>query len=428
MTSDHRRNNVVQYFCCKRLAELTPAGRFILLKEKGLCHQCLAPGAPLSTSKHRQDCFSRYCCKNKIHEKHVKKKHVLVCEEHKHHQENKELLEEYRNNCILRLKENLPEFTKQISFHSKSGITKADTTERNKSNDVEKMESAIYILQTIEIQSERFNIFFDNGCGDLVSRRDGVSRLQKLGQSSQERPGPIRLMGVGNQISECKHDLYKVSLPLFNGREAVMSGVCVYHVTARFPTYPLKEEVESDIINAFKSDWRSKGSLSKLPCEVGGDTDFMVGIKYLKYFPKVIFRLPSGLTIYESVFLNPDGSRGVVGGPHEVFTSIEKKWAESNISIGTFCKKQLELVKMGYRVSVDMPLLAIKDYKDVQLSNWVDLAESNPSATHSAAQKSQKLFETVENAGTEITYRCVDCRDCINCKRSEQIEYATIQE
>ena len=260
VTSDHRRNNVVQYFCCKKFAELTPAGRFILLREKGLCHQCLAPGAALSTSKHRQDCFSRYCCKNKIHEKHVKKKHVLVCEEHKHHQENKELLEEYRNNCILRLKENLPEFTRQISFHSKSGVTIADTTERNKSNDVERMESAIYILQMIEIQSERFNIFFDSGCGDLVSRRDGVSRLQKFGRSSQERPGPIKLMGVGNQISECKHGLYKVSLPLFNGREAVMSGVCIDQVTARFPTYPLKGEVESDIIKVFKSDWHSKSS------------------------------------------------------------------------------------------------------------------------------------------------------------------------
>ena len=66
-------------------------------------------------------------------------------------------------------------------------------------------------------------------------------------------------------------------------------------------------------------------------------------------------------------------------------------------------KKQLELVKMGYRVTVDMPLLAIKEYKDVQLSNWVDLAESNLSATHSAAQKFPKLFETVENAATEIT-------------------------
>ena len=33
--------------------------------------------------------------------------------------------------------------------------------------------------------------------------------------------------------------------------------------------------------------------------------------------------LPSGLTVYKSVFSNPDGSRGVIGGPHPVFTAIE---------------------------------------------------------------------------------------------------------
>ena len=35
---------------------------------------------------------------------------------------------------------------------------------------------------------------------------------------------------------------------------------------------------------------------------MGGETDFMIGIKYLKYFPKEAFKLPSGLTIYESFF------------------------------------------------------------------------------------------------------------------------------
>ena len=52
-------------------------------------------------------------------------------------------------------------------------------------------------------------------------------------------------------------------------------------------------------------------------------TDFMLGIKYLKYFPREVFNLPSGLTIYESMFVNPDGSRGIVGGSHQVFTAIE---------------------------------------------------------------------------------------------------------
>ena len=38
-----------------------------------------------------------------------------------------------------------------------------------------------------------------------------------------------------------------------------------------------------------------------------------------RYHPHNIFQTPSGLTIYESVFKNPDGSRGVVGDPHKVF-------------------------------------------------------------------------------------------------------------
>ena len=56
--------------------------------------------------------------------------------------------------------------------------------------------------------------------------------------------------------------------------------------------------------------------------KVGGDTDFMIGIKYLRYYPQVIFQLPSGLTIYKSLFRNPDGGRGIIGGPHQIFNNI----------------------------------------------------------------------------------------------------------
>ena len=53
-------------------------------------------------------------------------------------------------------------------------------------------------------------------------------------------------------------------------------------------------------------------SLRSLRSEVGGGTDLMMERKYMKYFPKAVFQLLSGLTSYESVFVNPDGSRGVV--------------------------------------------------------------------------------------------------------------------
>ena len=42
--------------------------------------------------------------------------------------------------------------------------------------------------------------------------------------------------------------------------------------------------------------------LPKLRRHVDGNKDFMRAIKYLKYYPKTMFQLPSGLSIYKSWF------------------------------------------------------------------------------------------------------------------------------
>ena len=44
------------------------------------------------------------------------------------------------------------------------------------------------------------------------------------------------------------------------------------------------------------------------------------------------------------------------------------------------------------------------------------------------APKVVKVFDEIEHAGTEITYRCLDCRDCLECKRGSSIEAISIQE
>ena len=83
--------------------------------------------------------------------------------------------------------------------------------------------------------------------------------------------------------------------------------------------------VERDIHSAYLATGQNPENLPKLPSHVGGKTDLMIGIKYLKYFPKAVYELPSGLTIYECVFANPDGSRGVIGGP--------LRWKSSNDNV-----------------------------------------------------------------------------------------------
>ena len=51
----------------------------------------------------------------------------------------------------------------------------------------------------------------------------------------------------------------------------------------------------------------------------GGDTDIMIGVTYLKHFPKRLLELESGLPLSEPVFMSKGGSTGVVWGPYSSF-------------------------------------------------------------------------------------------------------------
>ena len=208
---------------------------------------------------------------------------------------------------------------------------------------------------------------------------------------------------------------------MHNGNDANLSGVCLDKITGDFPTYPLKE-VEQDIHRAYASMKNDPKKLPKLPFSVGGDTDLMIGIQYLKYYPKRIFSLPNGLTIYESQFLNSDGSRGLVGGPHRVFTEIQKNLKGNHLIMSAYLTDIVKTYKSGFELSIDVPLLGFKEI------------ESNENFSKSEVfinkrpLKVLKRFDEVESAGTEISYRCVRCRGCADCKNGERIECISIQE
>ena len=56
----------------------------------------------------------------------------------------------------------------------------------------------------------------------------------------QESSMPISIGGVGNSTINSNHRIFQVRLPLFNGSDAVFSGVCIDQITVEFPHYPLK--------------------------------------------------------------------------------------------------------------------------------------------------------------------------------------------
>ena len=164
----------------------------------------------------------------------------------------------------------------------------------------------------------------------------------------------------------------------------------------------------------------------------------MIGIKYLKYFPEAVFRLPTGITIYESPFLNLDGTRGVVGGPHHVFSLIEKHCKSAQIGMAVYLNDQIRLVGLGYQVNPNLQLLGYEGNKDMiqdQFSESILNTEEKPlsneawATAHTSRQiRLSKVLDMVENAGTEVLYRCINCRNCNECRNSGKIEYISTQE
>ena len=423
---------LIQYFVCKKFVEMSPEDRFQTLKSKGLCTQCLFPGAKWNKGKHKEGkCQRDYACQHPSHKRFPSKKHVLVCGEHKDNQSNQDLLKLYKERCILRPNQvELPSYSKDIrlSHHVKS--VKDASTQNSKesySNDqsceANAMEdSAIYMLQTIKVDAKEYSIFYDSGCGDFVSR---FSAVQRLGiRAKQENKGPITLCGVGGVKTQCPHGVYSVKLPNHEGADITLSGICIEQITEEFPIYPLSGEVEEDIRRGYHEAGGNLRNLPNLPKSVGGSTDFMLGIKYLRYFPEKVFQLPSGLAIYRSHFKNADGTFGVIGGPHRVFTGIEQR---HHLCASTFIQTQLQQFRFGYQVNPDVTFLGFKNPTLAESFNDQDDTESQDKICHHVP-RNLKSFNEAEEAGSEISFRCIKCRDCKECKNHDHIEAMSIKE
>ena len=83
---------------------------------------------------------------------------------------------------------------------------------------------------------------------------------------------------------------------------------------------------------------------------------------------------------------------------------------------------------MGYQVNPDISLLSIRENKDHLKDIILNDESEYESNTNYFSLKQQNIFNLVENAATEISYRCISCRDCKDCLNNEHIENISIRE
>ena len=425
----------VDYFSCKKFVEMSPKERRTELVKRKFCIQCLRPGIK-HDAVHK--CYSKYNCPDPAHANMTKGCHVLLCEAHRTSPRNIQLLKDFKDNIIAKRSPNFENFTLNISLVSVSVTLSSTSMSSGFSNLIADIRfSAIFMFQTISVGGVTLRLFFDTGCGDIVVKRSAMEALKRIGRANQEVPGPISMSGVGDVRSVTNYGVYSVCLPLRDGSNAVFSGVCMDKVTMEFPSYDLGD-VERDIRSQCESDGGDPGQLPKLPDEVGGDTDILIGAKYFYAHPREIYRSKSGLAIFDSPFLSKDGTSGVLIGPHQRFSEVEKEFHKSNPSKNLTAKSSyyapsvIEYRNAYYEMTNNTALGMLPD-DDVSLCGTQQLQTLDPQNGSTALlvrniPKCVKTFDEVETAGTEVTFRCEDCRGCEKCKKSKRVEAISIQE
>ena len=411
-------NPCVEYIACKVFVEMDAAGRCQALFKKQLCAKCLLPGAKYGSS---HDCDQTYVCNHDyVNSKGVSSKcvkHILVCQYHLDQKRNKDLLELFKRNVIVT--KNFPDFSKAIQINFSESYR----------SEVSKPQSSIFLFQTSVFDGVFINIFYDNGCGGAIISKKLLDQLIAKGRAVVKTKGPIQLVGVNNQTSEAEYGEYIITLPLPDGSSFKFEALCLDQITCPFPKYPLKE-VEEDVrrqVSSSNVDLLER--LPRLPSHVGGEVGLMIGKPYMRYFPREVTRLESGLTIYEAVFFNPDGTKGTICGPHPAFTRVDR--------LNHFVQPQMRYTYLNvcarlYDEQVakvtNAPLLNSSSTGSAHLSECQHENGTEVFASRRSPPKCLKVFDKVDAAGTDISYRCVDCRQCPKCKNGPVLEEVSIQE
>ena len=412
----------IQYFACKVFVQKKCDQRLKILTDKNLCPKCLRPGI---SKGHKGVCYKQYLCPDPSHTG-QNKIHVLVCGAHCTSTNNQALVEKYKTEVMEHLTPNMESFSRSIKICNynmnghESSLSAGNIVSRSNKDG-----PAVFKLQTLNIGGHLFNILYDDGCGDLVIKERAMEILKKLGRARQLLKGPLLLYGVSGMEAQSKAGVWEIDLPLIKPTEdgevdACMSGLCLETVTKEFPKVALKTAYDE-----LKSKWESlghRGHFPKIPESVGGETDIIIGSQYLKFHPDQVFKLSSGLTLLESKFLGSDGSTGVLGGPHPSFSAHLPNPNPTHFGLGLFLSDAAALYREKWMATWGVSMLGNKELESNACEEWDECFVAN------RAPRNMKLHQQIEDAGTEVSYRCVDCRGCSNCKTSGRIESISIEE
>ena len=304
-------------------------------------------------------------------------------------------------------------------------------------------ESGLFLMQMLPAESDltkELLCFYDSGCAAA-----GLSdRAYSLMKTTTVRDGPTVLEVAGAKSILIPYGEEQFHLELDEKKQkATVTGLRMPNITAEFPLVQLAEAWKELQLAAAKDN--KKVPYMKADSEVGGQcVDIILGIKYLKYYPELVFSLPSGLSVYKARLKSASGCQAILGGPHAAWTAAssraqhmnprvyltaearawytEQKWVVINQD------KFSKMVDSDQEVAEVISSIMVDDQKELKGCDHCHCDESGGQhEMYNVATLERRLWQ-VEQLGTESPYRCVACRSCSKCRKGDTLEAISFKE
>ena len=272
--------------------------------------------------------------------------------------------------------------------------------------------------------AENLLCFYDSGCASAGLSDNAYGQLR----TTTTRNGPTVLEVAGGKSILVPHGEEQFYLELATSKQkAAITGLRMPNITAEFPLVQLVEAWE-ELAGAATMAGQPLKDLS-IDLEIGGRcVDVILGIRYSKYYPELVFTLPSGLAVYRGKLKSASGHQAVLGGPHAAWSGavastrhmnprvyftmearawyVEQKWVQIN---GTKLSKKVEMEVDIEEKDVVSCLMHSEELVDGGCDHChCNENDTEQLAVYNVAGLERKLWE-VEQLGTESPYRCISC-------------------
>ena len=441
---------------CSKFITVRVKDRWALICKAMACYRCLKLDAEF-TFKERTKWFSsheKFCdgswvcnepgCKNKDP---IRQNHFLLCTRHIPAGQEREV--EYMktlDQSLLGGKESF--YFNTIPMYVAKNPPPIETEIDATLLEPDVNDPPVYILQNVDAPGgEKLLTFFDSGCYSA-----GMSdRAFSLLPSTEVRPGPTILELANGVTSKVAHGDYRIFLPLertVGGKNKVgtITALRMPQISSVFPLWPLQKAWE-DIVAAYTAEKPGALPLPLVQDEVGGaNVDLMLGARYFRYFPQLIFSLPSGLGIYQAIIKASGGKAGILGGPHPAWKAavncshlvtarlylcqemraftVQNQALRRVMTLPAVCD---DLVGRGqFDFVAKKPEACGCEFIDEQLAVSDEEKPARWAMMHVSRQVRE--FQMTDEVGAEVSYRCPRCRQCNPCKQGEEIEKISLME